>query len=290
MRLVVCVKAVPDPGIPLGTGPGHPAWDPSSWGWELNPSDGSALALALQLRGPAGTVTALSLGMQAPRALRRAVAGGADQAILLADQVWEDPDILMTARILAAAASRVGCDAVLCGYTTLDGQGGSLPAVLAGFLDCPLVSPVVEAWVEASGLVVRTRLARGRRARLTPRLPAVLAVDGTPHRMEVSLPAHIRALTAPLEVWDDSTLGLGSCATHVTYLGLEPPRPRPKKIFTPDSRLSAAERLRQLMTGGRKEKQGELFTGSPGQAAEHILGALRREGIIPEGDQLKTDN
>ena len=34
------------------------------------------------------------------------------------------------------------------------------------------------------------------------------------------------------------------------------------------------------MTGGRVEKKTELFTGTPAQAAEHILGALRREGSI----------
>jgi hypothetical protein len=82
-------------------------------------------------------------------------------------------------------------------------------------------------------------------------------------------------------VWDIATLGIDAVAPQVTQLGLGAPRPRPKKVFTPDSRLSAAERLRQLMTGGRVEKKAELFTGTPAQSAEHLLGALRREGIIP---------
>lgn len=280
MRLVVCVKAVPDPGIPVGTGPEDPAWDPASWVWDMNPPDAAALAVAAGLRGTQGTVTAISLGLQAPRALRRALALGADRAVLLADRGGEDLDIVTTARILAAAIGRLGFDAVLCGYASVDGQGESLAAVLAGFLECPLVSPVVEAWREADALVARTRLPRGRRARLSPRLPAVLAVEGTPSRAEAPFPIHLRALTAPLEVWDVSPLGLGAVAPLVSRLALGPPRPRPKKIFTPDSRLSAAERLRQLMTGGRVEKKAELFTGTGAQSAEYILGALRKEGVI----------
>ncbi len=281
MRLIVCVKAVPDPGIPVGTGPGDPIWDPASWVWELNPPDGVALSLAANLRGPEGTITAVSLGPQAPRALRRALAWGADRAVLLVDRGQEDLDIVTTARILSAAIGRLGFDVVLCGQAAVDGQGESLPAVLAGFLECPLVSPVVEVWREGDGLVARTRLPRGRRALCQPRLPAVLAVEGRPPRTDATLPVYLQALTAPLEVWDISKLEVGAVAPQVTRLDLGAPRPRPKKIFTPDSRLSAAERLRQLMTGGRVEKKSELFTGTAAQSAEHILGALRREGIIP---------
>jgi len=281
MRLIVCVKAVPDPGIPVGAGPGDPAWDPASWVWDLNPPDGVALAAAARLRGTEGTVTAVSVGPHAARALRRALAWGADRAVRLADGGGEDLDIVTTARILSAAIGRLDFDVVLCGQAAVDGQGESLPAVLAGFLECPLVSPVVEAWREANALVARTRLPRGRRALLQPRLPAVLAVEGTPPRTEATLPVYLQALTVPLVVWDIATLGIDAVAPQVTQLGLGAPRPRPKKVFTPDSRLSAAERLRQLMTGGRVEKKAELFTGTPAQSAEHLLGALRREGIIP---------
>ncbi len=280
MRLVVCVKAVPDPGIPVGTGPGDPVWDPASWLWDLNPPDGAALAVAVGLRGAEGPVTAVSLGPQAPRALRRALASGADRAVQLADRSWEDVDIVTTARILAEAIRHLGFDVVLCGHTAVDGQGESLAAALAGFLECPLASPVVEAWQEADALMARTRLPRGRRACLSPRLPAVLAVEGTASRVCATLPVYLRALTAPLEVWDASNLNVGAVTPQVTRLSLGPPRARPKKIFTPDSRLSAAERLRQMMTGGRVEKKAELFTGTPAQAAEHILGALRKEGVI----------
>jgi electron transfer flavoprotein beta subunit len=198
----------------------------------------------------------------------------------LTDRAWEDLDIVTAAHILAEAIGRLRFDLVLCGHAAVDEQGESLPAVLAGFLECPLLSPVVEAWQEADALVARTRLPHGRRARLSPRLPAVLAVEGTAPRVNVSLPIHLRALMTPLEVWDASSLSVGGVAPRVTRLSLGPPRPRPKKIFTPDSRLSAAERLHQMMTGGRVEKKAELFTGTPAQAAEHILGALRKEGII----------
>ncbi|MBI2116896.1 MAG: hypothetical protein HYT85_17710 [candidate division NC10 bacterium] len=280
MRLIVCVKAVPDPGIPVGAGPGDPSWDPASWLWDLNPPDGAALTVAACLRGTEGTVTAVSVGPHAARALRRALAWGADRAVLLVDKGGLDLDIVTAARILSAAIGRLGFDAVLCGQAAVDSQGESLPAVLAGFLECPLISPVVEAWREADGLVARTRLPRGRRALLQPRLPAVLAVEGAPPQVDATLPVYLQALTAPLEAWDISTLEVGAVAPQVTHLGLGAPRPRPKKIFTPDSRLSAAERLRQLMTGGRVEKKTDLFTGTAAQAAEHLLGALRREGSI----------
>ena len=64
-------------------------------------------------------------------------------------------------------------------------------------------------------------------------------------------------------------------------LGVFPPKPRPKKVLTPESDLTPQERRRLMMTGelGRK-KSTDLLEGYPGDVAEQLLQFLRKHGFV----------
>ena len=104
MNILVCVKQVPDttavridPVTNTLIREGVPSI--------LNPFDGFALEMALQLREKAGgTVTVMSMGpSQAAEALRTCLAVGAERAFLVSGREFGGSDTLATSYILSCA-------------------------------------------------------------------------------------------------------------------------------------------------------------------------------------------
>ena len=123
MKIIVCIKQVPntteikiDPVTNTLKRDGVPSI--------INPDDKAAIEAALQLKEQCGaTVTILTMGPpQAEKALREALAMGADEAFLLTDRAFGGSDTLATSTIIAAAVEKLGCDLVLCGRQAIDGD------------------------------------------------------------------------------------------------------------------------------------------------------------------------
>jgi hypothetical protein len=98
--------------------------------------------------------------------------------------------------------------------------------------------------------------------------------------LEVRLPRFEdkkRALCAPFEkrVYAEE----GDPARTLTGITF-PPRPRPKKVFTPDSRLDAFERIQQLLMGSRVEKKGTVLTGSIESQVDGIVSFLKEQDFL----------
>jgi hypothetical protein len=69
----------------------------------------------------------------------------------------------------------------------------------------------------------------------------------------------------------------GSCQVQK----ITPPRPRPRKMSRPDTKLSASERMRFLMTGGNNVgPEPNIFEGTPDAAAERIINVLEEEELL----------
>jgi electron transfer flavoprotein beta subunit len=137
--VAVLTKYVPNPsGLPPEIGPDFRLRreDPNGG---LDPSDEPGVEVAVRLceeRG--GEVTAFSVGPElATRALWRALALGADRAVLVSDDALHGADALATARALAAAISRRPYDLVVAGVESTDAATGTMPIVLAELLGLP---------------------------------------------------------------------------------------------------------------------------------------------------------
>lgn len=142
MDVIVLVKDVPNPaGTPPEIGPDH-LLRRQEPGGGLDPADEPGLEIAVRLvEQEGGSVTVLSMGPdQAVRACRRALALGADRAVLVADDALRGADVLVTARVLARAAGTVPCDLVLAGVESADGATGAVPAAVAELLGVPAVT------------------------------------------------------------------------------------------------------------------------------------------------------
>jgi len=266
MRIVVCIKQVPDtPSIRMD----RERMTILREGVEsiINPLDRVALEAALDLKEKeGGKVTVVTMGpSQSEEALREALAAGADQAILLTDRFFAGADTLATSKVIAAAISKMSPfpDLVLCGRQTIDSDTGHVGPQLAEELNLPQVCGVTEIHVEMNALVVK-QLSDGFQNTYRVSLPALFTVSQT-----LNIPRHIalrdleRAFTnAPVIRW-----------------GLLELRLPPEEV---GFRGSATTVLRLYKPP--QKRMGEIVSGSSQNLAEHLIEKLVVLGILDEDE------
>ena len=151
MKIAVCVKSVPEGNSRID--PGTNRLDRSGEG-ALNAFDANAVEEALQLKDATGEgeVVVVSLGpAKAQDALRKALAMGADRAVLVSDETAAGSDLVATSSVLAKALEREGADLVLFGQQARDSDGAVLWAAVADRLPpwatgSPALAPGAACW------------------------------------------------------------------------------------------------------------------------------------------------
>ncbi|GAA0583256.1 electron transfer flavoprotein subunit beta/FixA family protein [Streptomyces crystallinus] len=177
MRIVVCVKYVPD-----ATGDRHFAddltVDRDDVDGLLSELDEYAVEQALQIADEAddAEITVLTVGPEdAKDALRKALSMGADKAVHVEDDDLHGTDVVGTSLVLAKAIEKTGYDLVVCGMASTDGTMGVLPALLAERLNVPQVTLLAEVSVDG-GVVKGRRDGDTASEQLEASLPAVVSV------------------------------------------------------------------------------------------------------------------
>lgn len=141
MKIIVCIKQVPntteikiDPVTNTLKRDGVPSI--------INPDDKAAIEAALQLKEACGAeVTVLSMGPpQAEKALREALAMGADEAFLITDRAFGGSDTLATSTIIASAIRTLGYDMIFCGRQAIDGDTAQVGPQIAEHLGIPQIT------------------------------------------------------------------------------------------------------------------------------------------------------
>ncbi|GHF04139.1 electron transfer flavoprotein subunit beta [Streptomyces morookaense] len=210
MRIVVCVKYVPD-----ATGDRHFAEDLTvdrdDVDGLLSELDEYAVEQALQISEEAddAEITVLTIGPEdAKDALRKALSMGADKAVHVEDDDLHGTDALGTSLVLAKAVEHVGYDLVICGMASTDGGMGVLPAMLAERLGVPQVTLLSEVAVE-DGKVTGRRDGDAASEQLEASLPAVVSVtDQSGEARYPSFKGIMAAKKKPVESLDLSDLGI----------------------------------------------------------------------------------
>src|SRR5437762_7231781 len=232
MKIAVCVKQVPE-GTSLKLDPGTKRLDRSGEG-ALNHFDANAVEEALRLKESAGDaeVVVVSVGPAgAADALRKALAMGADRALLVSDDAVAGSDLVATSYVLAKALEREGADLVLFGQQASDADGAVLWAAVAERLRRPLISQAAELRVGDGKVTVKRQTEFGY-DRIEAPLPAVVAVsDAINEPRYPSLKGIMGAKSKPQEVVSVSDLGLaadaiGEAGSQTTVLALTDPPAR----------------------------------------------------------------
>ena len=230
MKIAVCVKHVPEGTSRIDSGTKR--LDRSGEG-ALNHFDANAVEAALQIKGDSDTeVVAVSLGPQkALDSLRKALAMGADRAVLVSDDAAAGSDLVATSKLLAAALAKEEPDLVLFGQQASDADCAVLWSAVAERLGRPVVSQAMELDVDGGTARVKRQTEHGYDTIETP-LPAVVAVsDAINEPRYPSLKGIMGAKKKQQDVFSVADLGLdagdvGEAGSRTTVLALGTPPAR----------------------------------------------------------------
>ena len=232
MKIAVCVKQVPEGSRRID--PETKRLDRSGEG-ALNPFDANAVEEALSLKdaGGDGEVVLVSMGpAKAQDALRKALAMGADRAVLISDDGLAGADLVATSKALAQALEREGADLILFGQQANDSDGAVLWAAVADRLRLPVVSQAAEVTHADGKLTVKRQTEFGYDVIEAP-TPAVIAVsDAINEPRYPSLKGIMGAKSKPQETVSLTDLGVDGLEsrTEVYALNDPPARGESKKI------------------------------------------------------------
>ena len=233
MKIAVCVKQVPEAGAQKRIDPGTKRLDRSGEAG-LNSFDANAVEEALRLKEGEddGEVVLVSMGPErALEAMRKALAMGADRAVLVSDEEAAGSDLVATSRVLAKVLERESPDLVLFGQQAGDSDGAVLWAAVAERLHRPLVSQAAELRVEGGKVEVKRQTEFGY-DRIQAPLPVVVAVsDAINEPRYPSLKGIMGAKSKPQETLSLADVGIepaqaGEEGSSTVVYELEPPPPR----------------------------------------------------------------
>jgi electron transfer flavoprotein beta subunit len=256
MRIAVCVKHVPDATVHKRIDPTTKRLDRSGEG-ALNPTDLNAVEEALRIKeARGGDVVLVTLGpAKAMDSLRKALAMGADRAVLVSDEAAVGSDLLGTTAVLAATLEREQPDLVLFGQASSDGDGAVLWAAVADRLRRPLISQVAELIVEDSSVTGKRQTEHGYDLIKAP-LPAVVAVsDAINEPRYPSLKGIMGAKSKPQETHDVAAIGVdgakvGESGAKTTVRELGPPPSRGDQVKIEDDG-NAPQKIVEYLTERR---------------------------------------
>jgi electron transfer flavoprotein beta subunit len=215
LNIVVTVKHIPDPNLPMEMS-GDRIKREGVQG-VLDPGDEFGVEAGLQIKEvQGGEVSLMSMGpASAMEAIRRGLSMGADRGVLISDDALAGADALLTARVLAAAIRRSEFDLVISGVESTDGYTGAMPAMLAEFLDIPMVTFVKKFEQTEGSLKVDRQTADGYHV-VECSLPALVTVTaGVNEPRYASFKGIMAAKKKPVDQLSLADLGLSPEETRV---------------------------------------------------------------------------
>ena len=263
MRIVICVKHVPDTNEPkrlesdltlLRTGVQS----------VINPMDEYALEVALKWKDadPSLELVILTMGPEDARGIiKKCLAKGADRAVLVSDAALAGSDALATARVLAAAIRKIGdVDAVLCGIRSSDGDCYLVGPALAELLELPQITFCKDGSLDQAARTVQMqREAEGAIEVVRATLPALITVTKALYEPRL---ASFKGITAAnkkeLLTWTLADVGVpgeqvGQANASVKVQAFKEPPARP---------------------------QSQVVTGAPAELARKMVTYLQEQKLV----------
>lgn len=268
MLVVACIKQVPDT-TQVKIDPVTGTLIREGVPFIINPFDVHALEESLRLKDRFGfRVAVISMGPPNTEVtLRKALALGADEAILLSDRAFGGADTLATSRVLAEAIRKLSqqeeLGVVICGKQTIDGdtaQVGPGIATRLGYQQLTLVDAIESVDLKSKKIVARRKL-EGRKERVESVLPVLISVvRSINHPRYPTVPMRLMARDAQVTLWDNKVLQLDT-----ETIGLNGSATQVRKIFSPE------------------RDKGEIIgdgVGDPTKTAQLLIGKLVEKDLL----------
>lgn len=290
MKIIVCLKETIDTNLNLEPGLRHRVVFREGLPLVLDPDDAGALSFALGLRSRYDEIPfeiiLVSIGPgRVERYLREGLSLGADRAARIPSEHLGQLSPQVKARLLAGVAGLYGADLVLTGARSLDSGSGQTGPLLAARLNFPCIIDVVKVEPEEGkpAFIVERDIGRGVREKLRCPLPAVLAVKGEARLPYASLDKLTYGMAGEVSLLTPADFGATPAQMESDPLkvsGLMQPRPRTRRVATPDSSLPAFYRTLELLKGGISGRKGLMLQGDSEEIADRLFNILLEEGVL----------
>ena len=256
MKIVVTVKLVPDTNADKRIDPATKRLVRSGVETVLNPFDEYALEAALQIKEKAGgdtTVTVVTLAPETGKeVVRKALAMGADDAVLISDPKAEGSDVWGTAYALAQAIKKNGFDLVITGTQSTDAITGEVPGALAEYLG--VAGLTYARKLEVEGTTVRAeRETDNGYAKVSATLPLLASVTksiGEPRYPSLKGIMGAKKKTIAVQtladVGVDKPIGAEGAKTEVLALATPPARGK-GEIFEAADAVAGAQKILEFL-------------------------------------------
>ncbi len=236
MKIVVCVKYVPDTAIKVKIAPSGNEVDLADISFVVNPYDEFAVEEALKIKEKVGgEVVVVGAGSeQATAGLRTCLAMGADSAVLVKDPSLEKADSFIIGTVLARVCRNLNPDLILFGKHAIGVDNAQVPAVVAEQLNLPQASVVTKLDIQDKKFRAERDI-EGAHEIVEGSLPAVItAQKGLNVPRYASLKGIMAAKKKQIAIQDLNSLGLSADdlkpRLSVLQITLPPSRP-PGKIL-----------------------------------------------------------
>lgn len=258
MKIIVCVKQVPDTEAHIKVKAGTAQIETEGVSMVVNPYDefGVEEALRIKEKQGAGEVTILSLGpAKVKEAQRTCLAMGADKAVHLSDPAFEKIDTYGVALALAQALKGMEYDLILCGKQAVDDDAAQVGPMLAELLELPQATVVTKLELDVAN----------------KKATAYRQIEGGTEVIELSLPAVITAQKGLNEPRYPSLKGIMSAKKkeiaemNAAALGLS-------------SEELGAERTKIIsLSPPPMRTAGKILQGEPAEISAQVVKLLREE-------------
>lgn len=261
MRLLVCVKAVPDSAYyhKIRIDPVTKTLVREGIPTKMNEEDRYALEAALIIRdtlNDGSTVDVLSMAPPSAReSLLMALAMGADRIFLLSDKKFAGSDTYATSYALSKAVLHIGMpDLILAGDSSEDGGTCHVPAQLGQWLSIAHIQRISDIKVEVPKMIVKKKL-EGMSITYGIPLPAVIAVTRDLKKPRIpTMRGILQANRKPFIVLSADDVG---CKTERVGLAGSP---------------TSAGKLLELDT----ERKGMILQGTPEEKVDQLIAIIKR--------------
>ena len=249
LNIFACIKVVTDPEAPTSTFKLDPEGQHVIPGQGvppvINPYDENCLEAALRIKETQDSkITVISLGKDVPKAvIKKSLAVGADDLVVLEDELFEGIDGHTTAGILARAIEQIGgYDLILTGRMAADTNAEQVGLVIAELLGIPCVTVARKIEVNDNSVKIEQVLSDGYKV-VEAQLPCLVAVS---HEIGEMRSATVKGLIAaqkqPFTTWNAADLGIETG---------DDKRSKRLKMFIPEKSVDC-----QMVTGETPEKSG----------------------------------
>ena len=266
MDIIVCIKQVPDIAeiAKVKTDPETGTIIREGVPSVVNPFDEFAVEEAIRVKDRLEEdvkITIITMGPpQAEEALRKCLAMGADEAVLLSDREFAGGDTLATGYVLAMGIKKIGnFDMIFCGMQATDGDTAQVGPSIAENLRIPQITYIKKLELEKKKVSAHREVEGGDEV-IQCRMPVLMtAVKALNEPRIPKFRAINKALATEITVWNAADL---EC--EADRLGLSGSPTNVVKVFSPEPRA-----------GGQK------FEGlSADEAVAKIVDVLQEEKVL----------